>query len=163
MRPRAVTLALLFAAAACGGDEMRLVNRTEHTLLVGLSGPRLELTGGCDQDFRRRFCAEEYEAIGTLAVSPNEDREITVYEPSDDEQCTNQLWMRLLKLGEVGPIADRGTVVRMPSVVEVEVGAGLLHTAAFPQGTVRIDELGTLDENQGPEPPSCADLGRAPR
>ncbi len=40
------------------------------------------------------------------------------------------------------------TVLASPAFVEVERGAGAIHSVAFPQGTVRIDEIGGLDDNQ---------------
>lgn len=161
MRCAVLLLALFFAA--CGNDELRLVNRLDQALALDLHGPRVDLTGGCDQDFRARFCAEEFVPLGVVNIGNLEDRVITVFDESDDERCTNLLWIRVLSLGEVGPVREPGTLFRLPAVIEVEEGAGKLHSAAFPQATIRVDEVGNLDENQGTEPPACADLGRAPR
>lgn len=160
---RSVLLVPFLVLAACGEDDLRLVNRTDQALTLDLHGPKLELTGGCDQDFRQRFCAEEYEPLGVLTISPGEDRLVTLFEGESDEVCTNLLWIRVLQLGGVGPVREPGTVIKVPAVVEIETGAGNIHSAAFPDSTIRVDEVGELDENQGPEPPTCAALGRAPR
>lgn len=160
---RAVASLLLLSAAACGSDELRLVNRTEEKATLEFRGPRLELTGGCDQDFRRRFCAEEYEPLGVVEISAADDRVFTIYETVNDEHCTNQIWLRVLSLGDVGPVREPGTLFRLPVIAEIELGAGKIHSAAFPQATIRVDEVGLVDENQGPEPPTCEALGRAPR
>jgi hypothetical protein len=142
---------------------MILVNRLEQSISLEVGAPDAALRGGCAMPFGGRFCAEEYDVIGVLDVSAGQDRIITISDPVTDEQCTNLLWLRLVFLEDVGPVDDRGTLIQLPADVEVETGAGALHTVAYPQATVRIDEVGTLDANQARPPPPCAELGREPR
>ncbi len=153
-------LALL---AGCGHDEMRLENLLDQKIGLEVRAPEADLTGGCDQPFRDRFCAEEYEVIGVLDVDAKKKQKITISDTVDDEHCTNLLWLRLVFLEEVGPVDDPGTLIQLPADVEVEQGAGALHTVAFPQATVRIDEIGTADPHQAEPPESCSVLGREPR
>ncbi len=157
-------IATLLATAACGGaDEMRIVNRLEHPASLDIRAPREDLRGHCDVDFRERYCTEEYVQIGTFDVQPSEDRFLTISDPVTDERCTNVLWLRLRWLGDVGPVSDPGITIQLPAVVEIEAKAGLVHAVAFPQGTVRLDEVGSDDVHQGPSPSTCDALGRSPR
>ncbi|MFO0723049.1 MAG: hypothetical protein U1E65_04630 [Myxococcota bacterium] len=156
-------LGLLAIAAGCGSDELRLANKTSQGLTLNLYAPKVSITGGCSEDFGTRFCAEEYEPIGTLPVQPLEERLLTVYEGSGQNRCVNLLWVRVLDFAGTGPVADGGSIFRLPALAEVEAGAGKIHTVAFPEGTIRVDEVGTLDENQRKGPPTCAELGRDPR
>jgi hypothetical protein len=162
MRALAIA-ASLFVLSACGKDDFELTNKASQPITIDLAGPKLTIHGGCEEDFRTRFCAEEFEPLGTIVVSSGETRVVTVFEEGESDQCLNLIWLRLLKLGGVGPVREQGTLLRLPSKVEVETGAGHVHTAAFPQTTLRIDEVGNLDENQGPEPEPCTALGREPR
>ena len=57
---------------------------------------------------------------------------------------------------ENGPVDDPGTLLQLPTDVRIEAGPGAIHGIAFPGITVRIDEIGSLDLNQGPPPPPCA-------
>lgn len=148
---------------ACASDELHLMNRTEQSLTLDLYAPKISIAGGCADDFGARFCAEEYEPIGSLPVHPLEERLLTVYEGSGANRCVNLLWVRVLDFAGTGPVADGGSVFRLPALAEVEIGAGRIHTVAFPEGTIRVDEVGTLDENQRGPPESCAALGRTPR
>jgi hypothetical protein len=43
----------------------------------------------------------------------------------------------------------------LPAIVEIEQGAGRFHGVAFPAATVRLDELGSADANQGSAPAAC--------
>ena len=160
---RLVLASALLAVAACGSDELQLRNRTSQSLTLNLYGPKVSITGGCNEDFGTRFCAEEYEPIGTLPLHPLEQRLLTVYEGSGQNRCVNLLWIRVLDFAGTGPVADAGSVFRLPALAEVEAGAGKIHTVAFPEATIRVDEVGTLDENQRSSPPTCAELGREPR
>jgi hypothetical protein len=165
MRLRSVCALVLAASGlACGAsDEMRLVNRLELPIRLDVLAPRPDLVGGCDIDFRTRFCAEEYIPVGVIDMAPAEDRFLTLSDEVSDERCTHLLWLRLPWLGEVGPVLDPGTLFQLPTVAEVEAGAGALHSVAFPQATIRLDETGPSDLHQGPPPPSCASLGRPVR
>lgn len=158
-----LALMALSVSIGCAEDEMELYNRLDHAIGLEIRAPNEELRGGCDEPFGERFCAEEYEVIGVIDVGAGEQQLITISDPVTDEQCTNLLWLRLVFLDEVGPVDDPGTLIQMPTIVEVEEGAGVLHTVAFPQATVRIDEVGRVDANQARPPPLCAELGREPR
>lgn len=160
----------LFAAAAacsvlvgCAKDELRLTSKIDYASSLEVRAPKATLRGGCDAPFRDRFCAEEYEVIGVIDVSAREDRLLTISDPVNDEQCTNILWLRLVRLGEIGPVEDPGTLLLLPSDAEIEQGAGSLHSVAFPQATVRIDEIGTEDANQSQPPLTCAEANRTAR
>jgi hypothetical protein len=160
---RAIFPLALILAAGCASDELRLANLLTQKIGIEVRAPKEGLSGGCDQPFRDRFCAEEYQVVGVLDVDPGADRLLTLSDSVDDEHCTNVLWMRLVFLEEVGPVDDPGTLIQLPAEVEVEQGAGALHTVAFPRATVRIDEIGTADEHQAQPPTTCAELGRVPR
>ena len=162
------TLGCLLAAglgllAGCGSDEMHLVNRTELKVSLNVLAPRIDLRGGCSESFRRRFCDQEYSTVGVVDVSPGDDRLLTLFDTVSDDRCTNLLWLRVLRLDEVGPVDDRGTVFQLPVTAEIEREPGRYHSVAFPQATLRIDEVGEADDHQGGPPPTCAELGRAPR
>lgn len=142
---------------------MHLTNLLEKRVGLEIRAPKAAIRGGCDQDFRKRFCAEEYEVVGVIDLGPLEDRVLAISDDVSEVQCTNVLWFRLVRLDEVGPVDDPGTLIQLPADAEIELGAGVIHSVAFPEGTVRIDEIGGLDANQGPPPLSCAILGREPR
>jgi len=157
-------LPLALALVACSPpDELRVVNRLALTARLDVLAPRADLRGGCQTDFRERFCREEYVPIAVLDFAPGADRLLTISDAVSDEQCTNVLWLRLPWLDEVGPVDDDGTLLALPTAVEIEAGAGGIHSVAFPQATVRIDEVGLADPNQGFAPKTCAELGRAAR
>lgn len=145
-------------AAGCGAsDEARLYNRLAFPISLEIKAPNPDLVGGCDQSFQSRFCADQYEVIGVVDVDANDERELIISDTVNDERCTNVLWLRLVRLEEVGPVDDPGTLIQLPAFVEVEQGAGAIHTVAFPQGTVRIDEIGGADENQSGPPAACSE------
>lgn len=159
-----------FALAGCEGSsgDMTLVNRLEQSVGLEVRAPLENLRGGCDEAFRTRFCAEEYEIVGVLDFDGGETRTLALSDDVDDQHCTNVLWLRLVWLGAPdqmpeGPAADPGTLIALPATVEVESGAGALHGVGFPAGTVRLDEVGARDPNQDLPPPTCAELGLAPR
>jgi hypothetical protein len=154
---------LAVTSTACHKNEMHLVSRIDLKASVEIRAPKANLTGGCKEDFRTRFCVEEYEIIGVVDVSPHEDHKIVISDKIDDTHCTNVLWLRLLRLGDVGPVDDAGTVVQLPAEIQIEQGAGAISTVAFPQATLRIDEAGLRDDHQGPPPKTCAELGRSAR
>src|SRR5688572_4407854 len=106
---RALAPTFFALAAACGTDEMKLTNRLDELVSIEVRAPKENLSGGCDQSFKTRFCADEYVPIGVLDISPREERLITISDTIDDQHCTNVLWMRLLRLGSVGPVEDPGT------------------------------------------------------
>ncbi len=152
-----VLLGSLLVVAACGGeDQATLINRLELPISVEIRAPQESLVGGCSLGFAERFCAEQYEVIGVIDVGALETRELIISDAIDSEHCTNILWLRLVRLEEVGPVDDPGTLLALPALVEVERGAGAIHSVAFPQGTVRIDELGGMDTNQSGPPSACA-------
>lgn len=146
---------LPLALAACSSrDELTLVNQLEWDVSLEVRAPKASLVGGCNVSFETRFCADQYEAIGVLDVGAKEERTLAVSDPVTATQCTNILWLRLVRLGDVGPVDDPGTLIDLPADVEIEEGAGALHTVAFPQATVRIDEVGLGDLRQaGPAVP----------
>ena len=157
----ALLLALNFA---CGPQpEILLLNRLSEPIELDVYGPKETLRGGCADDFRQRFCKEEFTTLSILRLQAGEERVFTMSDDIDDDQCTNVLWIRLLQVGDVGPVSERGTLLQLPLWAEIEEGPGRYHTAAFPQASLRIDEIGTEDPNQGFAPTSCADLGREPR
>ena len=159
---RAILL-LVALLAGCGSDELHLDNLLSQQIGIEIRAPKEELRGGCDQAFRDRFCAEEYEVIGVVDIAGGADQKLILSDDVNEEQCTNLLWIRLVFLEEVGPVDDPGALFQLPVEVEVEQGAGALHTVAYPQATVRIDEIGTADEHQAQPPLTCAELGRDPR
>jgi hypothetical protein len=148
---------------ACGRDEMHLVSKIEQRASLEVRAPFERLRGGCEQTFRDRFCAGEYEVIGVIDVSAGEDRVLAISDAVGGDRCTNVLWLRLVRLDEVGPVEDPGTLFQLPSDAEIESGPGALHTVAFPQGTVRLDEVGEADANQARAPLTCEEAQRAPR
>lgn len=154
---------MMLALAGCAQDEMSLRSLVDEPVGLEVRAPKASLKGGCGERFDARFCAEEYEAIGVLEVSAGEQRLITLPEAVTETQCTNVLWLRLVRFGEVGPLDDPGALFELPVDAEIERGAGALHAVAFPQATVRLDEVGTLDARQARPPASCAALGRSPR
>lgn len=171
MRRGLVTVGLgVLLATACGAGEgeLTLVNTLDQSVGLEVRAPLEALRGGCEQDFRTRFCAEEYEIIGVLDFAGGEARPIVISDSTGGDRCTNVLWLRLVWLGApdeapLGPAKDPGTLVALPAVVEVEEGAGALHAVAFPGRTVRIDQVGGVDARQDRPPPTCAELSRAPR
>lgn len=155
-------LAGLAGLAGCGGDELVLLNHTAYSAGVQVYAPELGLRGDCAEELRTRFCVEELVPIGVLDVGPASERTITVLDDDGEGGCSRVLWLRLLFLGEVGPVDDPGTLLALPVEAALEVGAGAIHTVAFPQATVRIDEVGGDDLNQGGPPLTCAELDRSP-
>jgi hypothetical protein len=160
---RAILLLGAFTAIGCAKDELMLDNLLEQRIGLEVRAPKATIKGGCDTSFRDRFCAEEYEVVGVIDMEAGADQTLTLSDDVNDEQCTNILWLRLVFLEEVGPVDDPGTLIWLPAKVEVEEGAGALHTVAYPQATVRIDEIGTADVHQDTPPVTCAEAGREPR
>jgi hypothetical protein len=158
------SLLALGCAAGCGApDELELSNLLDLPVSIELRAPRANLRGGCQVSFATRFCREEFELLAGLDVPPLETRRLTLSDAVDDERCTNVFWMRVVRLGEVGPVEEPGTQVQLPATVEIERGPGAVHTVAFPQATVRLDEAGLEDANQAGPPSTCAELGRDAR
>lgn len=156
----------LFVSApllACGQDELDLSNRLDQSVGLELRAPKATLRGGCERTLRDRFCQEEYELIGSLDLTARDARSLGVLGGQDDDQCLNQVWIKLVRVGEVGPVDDPGTILELPVQAEIEVGAGALHGVAFPDATVRIDEVGASDSRQARPPLTCAEAGRTPR
>ncbi len=152
---RTLLSCMMLLSMGCGNDEMELLNRLDQIVTLEVRAPMASLTGGCELPFQTRFCQQQFEQIGVVDVDPQEERVLTLSDDSGPEQCTRMLWLRLVRLGEVGPVNDPGTLIQLPAVAEIEVGAGALHSVAFPQMTVRIDELGALDDNQAMPPLPC--------
>lgn len=152
-------LALL---AACGGEDLQLESRIRESVTVEIRAPAAGLAGPCDVRFDERFCREELEGVGSITIRGGDRRTITL-DDDFDETCSNVLWLRLIRLDEVGPVADPGTLFELPASAEIEYGAGAAHTVAFPQATIRLDEVGRADAHQAGPPLSCAELGRTPR
>jgi hypothetical protein len=154
----------VFFGLGCGPQpEVLIVNRLEEPVRLDVYGPKEALTGGCTDDFRERFCKEEFVALSILNLEPSEERIFTMSDDIDEQKCTNVLWIRMLQVGDVGPVSEKGTLLNLPVLAEIEKGAGRYHTAAFPQATLRIDEVGLEDSNQGFAPKTCAELGRGAR
>lgn len=156
-------LACLAAAGCSPRHELDLYNRLSETVGLEVRAPRPQLRGGCDAPLETRFCREEFESLGLVDIAAGDRRVLALSDEVGEGRCTQVLWLRLLHLGDVGPVDDPGTQLALPAVAEIERGAGAVHVVAFPQATVRIDEAGPLDENQAPAPRSCGELGRAPR
>lgn len=152
---RTLLISMMFLSMGCSNDEMELLNRLNQTVTLEVRAPLATLTGGCELPFESRFCRDQFEQIGVIDIEPEQERFLTLSDGSGADQCTRLLWLRLVRLGEVGPVDDPGTLIQLPAVAEIEVGAGALHSVAFPQMTVRIDELGALDDNQAMPPQPC--------
>lgn len=154
--------------AACSGcevgDELLVVNRLDRTVGLQIRAANERRRVDCDRPFTERFCAGDYVSQGVVDIRPFEERTLTLSDESDARRCARVVWLRALWLsvgpgpndGAVyGPVDDPGTLLQLPAEVRVEVGPGPLHGIAFPGMTVRIDEVGTQDLNQGPPPPPC--------
>lgn len=144
----------LAASGACGQDELRLYSRIEQTALLEIRGPQLELPGNCDVFFGQRFCAEQFESFGAVQMGPNTDRTLGVG-ASEVDRCAHVLWIRVVSLEGVGPVDDPGTLFETPVDVDLEYGAGALHSVAYPQGIVRLDQFGPEDAQQSGPPHPC--------
>jgi hypothetical protein len=125
--------------------------------------PKLGIGPNCADAFDIRFCDEEFESLGVLEFLPDQERTITVIDGTGSEDCAGILYLRILTVGPLGPVVDRGTQIQVPADVHIAVGAGFHHTLALPELTVRIDEVGTDDNNQSGPPSTCAALGRTAR
>jgi hypothetical protein len=144
----------------CGSEDLELESRIEQTARFELSSPREGLAADCDLPLEARYCAEEYEPLGSLQMPPLGRRTLNL---DGADACGALVWFRWVALDQVGPVDDPGTLVQIPALVELEYGAGADHAVAFPQGIVRLDEVGGADQNQSGPPRSCAELGRDPR
>ena len=165
-KPRVLPWAcfLLLVSTACGPvPEALLLNRLDQPVMIDVYGPLETLSGSCDVDFRERFCEEEFVPLSIVELQEAEQRTFTMSDEITEDNCTNVLWLRLISVGEVGPVTEVGTLLQLPTKAEVEVGPGYYHTAAFPGASLRIDEVGTEDLNQGFAPKKCAELGREAR
>lgn len=160
---RCVIPGCLLLLTACGQDELELANRLDQSVGLELLAPKATLHGGCAEGLQARFCQEEYELIGSLDLTARDARTLGVIGGQDDDQCINQVWIKLVRFGEVGPVDDPGTILELPVSAEIELGAGALHGVAFPAATVRIDEVGGSDTHQARPPLTCAEAGRTPR
>jgi hypothetical protein len=159
---RRVFLIPLLLAACATEDEMRIINQMNLPVSLDVLAPQEGLLADCEGSFRTRFCQEEYVQIGVIDISAGEDRFLTISDKVGGQRCTNILWLRVPWLGSVGPVSDPGTMFQLPAAAEIETGIGRYHGVAFPQGAVRIDEIGTADANQWTAPPTCGELGRTP-
>ena len=115
---------LLSLSLACGPQpEILLLNRLSEPVELDVYGPKDELRGGCTDDFRQRFCTEEFTTLSILSLQAGEERVFTMSDDIDDDQCTNVLWIRLLQVGDVGPVSERGTLLQLPLWAEIEEGS----------------------------------------
>lgn len=138
---------------ACGGAEgLELSSKLEQDARIEVLAPRVDASGDCGAALPLRHCAEDYERLSTITVPALSDRVIRL---DDSGACPPALWLRLVALGDVGPVNDPGTLFRLPARVELEYGAGALHSQAFPQGIVRLDEVGAADTAQSSPPARC--------
>ena len=145
------------------GDELRVINRLDRTVGVQVLAADDRLRVDCGLPFTERFCADQYVSQGVVDFAPSETRTLTLSDESDPRRCARVVWLRVLWLAtgpevdapENGPVNDPGTVVQLPAVIEIERGTGAIHGVAFPGQTIRIDEQGSLDRNQGPPPLHC--------
>lgn len=155
---------VLVSFVACGPvPEALLLNRLDRPVTIDVYGPIESLSGGCEVDFRDRFCEEEFVPLSIIELQEAEQRTFTMSDEITESQCTNVLWLRLLSVGDFGPVTETGTLLQLPTQAEVEIGPGYYHTAAFPGVSLRIDEVGSEDLNQGFAPRKCAELGREAR
>ena len=158
-------LGVLTASLGCeSGDALFVVNRLDRTVGIQVRAANDGLRVDCDRPFTERFCADEYVSQGVVDVGPREERTLRLSVEADPRRCAAVVWLRVLWLSagpgandpESGPVDDPGTVLQLPADVRIEAGAGAIHGIAFPGITVRIDEIGSLDVNQGPAPPPCS-------
>jgi hypothetical protein len=163
MRRALIVLVLVAQTSGCNSTKMQLINHLDLPVDVEIRAPKPNLTGGCMESFTTRFCAEEYEDVGVIQVGAHQNHQVGISDTIDANHCTNVLWLRLVRLDKIGPVDDPGTLFALPVDAQIEQGAGAIHTVAFPQETVRLDQAGLADDHQGPPPPTCASLGRTPR
>lgn len=143
-------------AGACGvGEALEIESRIRESATLEVWAPRVEVEVDCAARFESRFCREQLEPVGRVTIRGGQGRALTLRDDFD-ETCTNVLWLRLIRLDDVGPVDDPGTLFELPARAEIEYGAGAEHTVAFPVATVRIDEVGEADANQGGPPSECA-------
>ena len=157
-------LGLLVALAGCERrDRMVLENKLPEVAKVDVMLPMNDLTGDCGTGARERFCAEEYRSVDLIEISPGHSRELVLHDNEARSDCANQVWLRLPFYGDMGPVADPGTLFELPATAEIERNPGALHGVAFPGITIRIDDASSGDISQSRPPPSCDELGRTPR
>lgn len=156
--PSRTLFAGLLCLSACGGEELELRSLIDERVTLEIAAPRAELVGDCGASFEARFCRDQLEPVGTVVIRGG-DRRVLALDDDLDRTCGNVLWLRLVRLDDVGPVDDEGTLFELPAEAEIEYGAGALHTVAFPQATVRLDEVGDADARQARPPPACAGDG----
>lgn len=145
------------------GDELVVVNRLDRSVGVQVRAADDRLRVDCGVPFTTRFCQNQYISQGVVDFGPLQERTLTLSDEGDGDRCARVVWLRVLWLStesstaapENGPVDDPGTLMQLPADVEIEAGSGAIHGVAFPGITVRIDERGSLDPNQGPPPPAC--------
>ncbi len=139
--------------AACGSDTLELTSLLEEQAELLLLLPGEEAQSDCGAEADQRYCAEDFEPLAQFVMEPGARRRIEVEQAPDD--CRPVVFARWLRLGEVGPVVDSGTTFELSADVELEYGAGALHSVAFPQGIVRLDEVGFEDRKQFGPPQPC--------
>lgn len=154
-RARPAVLAACACAAACGGDQLDLESRIDEAVTIEIAAPRTGASGDCDALFATRFCRDQFESVGTVVLRGGDRRSLAL-DDDPDGACGNVLWLRLVRLDGLGPVADEGTLFELPAEAQIEYGAGARHTVAFPSATVRLDEVGDADARQGGPPEDCA-------
>ena len=138
---------------ACGASEdLRVVSKVEQTARIELRAPTR--SGDCALPVGERFCEADFETLGVVDLPPGDERTLGLRE-DDLGECAQVLWLRVIALNDVGPVEEPGTVFQVPTAADLEYGSGALHTVAFPQGLVRLDEVGPADRNQAPPPAAC--------
>lgn len=156
MRSALAVAAIAFVAAACGRDEMEIISLIDQSATLEVLAPVQGIDGDCSRFFANRFCAADFERVGAVEVAPGSTRTLGL-SVEEAERCANILWLRLARLEDVGPVSDAGTQFEVPVELEIEYGAGAIHSAAYPQGTIRLDQVGPSDAQQGEAPPPCPD------
>ena len=145
------------------GDELLVVNRLDRTVGVQVLAADDKKRVDCKAPFAERFCRDDYISQGVVDFEPLKTRTLTLFVESHPRECASIVWLRVLWLStgpeadapDNGPVDDPGTLIQLPADIDLEAGSGAIHGVAFPGITVRIDEVGSLDPNQGPPPPDC--------
>ncbi|MCB9653712.1 MAG: hypothetical protein H6729_06240 [Deltaproteobacteria bacterium] len=143
--------------SACGDDALVLRSLLDDSVAIEVQALKVGSRAACDQPLNERACQGDYEFVGLVEMGPHQERSLTLSDGEAQDECGRLLWLRLVRFKAGGPVSDPGTVLLLPAEVEVEMGAGALHSVAFAEGTVRIDEVGTLDAHQSGPPVVCTD------
>lgn len=143
-----------FLLSSCGDEALVLRSLLDDPVSIEVQAPALGLRADCGRPLSARVCEDEYAFVGLVELGPRQERTLTLSD-GNTQECAQLLWLRLVRFKASGPVSDRGTVFLLPAEVEIEVGAGALHSVAFAEGTVRLDEVGTGDAHQSGPPVAC--------